>query len=144
MDVIVNPCPHRRWTILVNKVHRSHNRCAESKNITQKRQFNINGTLSHNVNKWVCDSVINCFTICLIKYAHCFVAFCFGDFVFSMNSCDSTAYTGVILGMSSANEGRRYNVTSPPIRWTHTPNYPCHIPYDCSIGIGGIASTPLK
>ena len=31
--------------------------------------------------------------------------------------------TGVILGMGSANERRRYNVTSSLIGWAHTQNH---------------------
>ena len=33
-------------------------------------------------------------------------------------------YTGVILGMGSANEARRYNETSPLIGWTHSQDDP--------------------
>ena len=32
---------------------------------------------------------------------------------------------GIILGMGSANERWRYNVTSPVISWAHTQNDPC-------------------
>ena len=35
------------------------------------------------------------------------------------------AYPGIILGMGSANERRRYIVTSSLIGWAHTYNDPC-------------------
>ena len=36
-------------------------------------------------------------------------------------------YTGIILGMDSANERRRYIVTSSLIGWVHTQNDPCYM-----------------
>ena len=38
------------------------------------------------------------------------------------------SYVGIILNMGSANEKRRYNVTSSLIAWAHTQNDPCYAP----------------
>ena len=37
----------------------------------------------------------------------------------------NVAKSGIMLGMGSANEGRRYNVTSSLIGWAHTQNDLC-------------------
>ena len=36
-------------------------------------------------------------------------------------------YTGIILGMESANKGERYIVASSPIGWVHCQNDPCYV-----------------
>ena len=36
-----------------------------------------------------------------------------------------THFTGIILGMGSANKRRRYNLTPSLIGWAHTQNNPC-------------------
>ena len=36
----------------------------------------------------------------------------------------ASSYTGIILGMESANESRCYIVTSAPIAWAHTRDGP--------------------
>ena len=42
---------------------------------------------------------------------------------------------GIILGMSSANERRRYNVTPPLIGRAHTQNDPCHVITESAVTI---------
>ena len=40
--------------------------------------------------------------------------------------CLKKSHSGIILGMGSNNERRRYYITSPLIGWAHTQNDPCH------------------
>ena len=42
-----------------------------------------------------------------------------------MNKINFIYLPGMILGMGSANENRRYNVTSVLIGWAHIQNDPC-------------------
>ena len=46
-------------------------------------------------------------------------------FIVSLNSNDHH-YTGISLGLGSANEKMRYIVMPPLIGWAHSQNYPCY------------------
>ena len=50
--------------------------------------------------------------------------------------------TGVILGMGSANERRRYIVTSSFIDWAHTQRNPCNVNITYTVWIGDVKVAP--
>ena len=53
--------------------------------------------------------------------------------------------TGIILGMGSANEKKRFIVKSPLIGWAHIQNDHCYTtsPFTCSKSLPGLGSTQL-